>query len=189
MFFHLDTAKVRIKSNNDYLINLIEDKNQEILDLTMGLARDSMVMSYFGHKVTAIESNSIIYNIVKYGLTNYKTGDINIDNAMKKITTINSYNYEFLKNIPDNSYDVIYVDPMFEYKIKDSNNLNSIESLANNSKVTHELFEEMKRVARNKIIIKAHNKDEVFNNFNFKKYERSGSKFSYGYYNIGENNV
>lgn len=186
LFFHLDTAVVRIKSNNDLLIELIADKEQNILDLTMGLARDSVVMSYYGHKVTALEKNKLIHYIVSNGLKKYQTNNDFLNNAMRQVTTRNIDSYEFLTTCQDNSYDVIYLDPMFVRKIKDSNNLEIFDSLASKDILTEKLFEEITRVAKKKVIIKAHNIDNVFEKFHFKKYERPGAKFSFGVINLEE---
>lgn len=183
LFFHLDTAMIRIKNNNEQLIKII-GSNNSVLDMTMGLARDSIVLSYFDNEVTALESNKIIYKIVSKGLKNYESSSTKINNAMRNITTRNIDSYDYLKKCADNSYDVVYIDPMFNVKIKNSNNLMSLETLANKSVLTEQLFLEMKRVAKKKIVIKAHNKDKVFEKFGFKKLERVGAKFSYGYVDV-----
>ena len=60
-FFHLDTTALKIKnSDNEPLVEIIEEKEQNILDCTMGLAGDSILLSYYGHNVTSIEKNKII---------------------------------------------------------------------------------------------------------------------------------
>lgn len=185
LFFHLDTAMVRIKNNSEPLVEIIGAGNKTVLDLTMGLARDSVVLSYCGYEVTAVEKNSIIYTIVRDGLANYDTGKSEINAALRKITTHNEDNYQFLTKCKDKSYDIIYLDPMFNRKIKDSNNLQPLENLASRDILTTELFAEIKRVAKKKIIVKAHNSDEVFEKFDFKKLERAGAKFSFGLFEIG----
>lgn len=180
LFFHLDTAMIRIKNNNEPLLEIIDEKEQEVLDITMGLGRDSVVLSYYGHNVTSLEENKIIYFLVKDGLENFETGIDKLDKSLRKIKTYNSNNLDFLKNCKDNSYDVVYADPMFSIKIKDSTNLSTLDRLASYDGISEELFKEMIRVARKKVIIKAHNLDKIFEKFNLKKYQRAGSKFSFG---------
>ncbi|MBF0713581.1 class I SAM-dependent methyltransferase [Gemella sp. GH3] len=180
LFFHLDTAMIRIKNNNEPLIEIISEKEQSILDLTMGLARDSIVLSYYGHNVTSLEENEIIYFLVKDGLENFSSGINEIDKALRKIKVYNINNLTFLKECEDNSYDVVYADPMFDIKIKESTNLSTLEKLASQDRISEELFAEMTRVARKKVIIKAHNLDPVFDKFNLIKYKRAGAKFSFG---------
>ena len=54
--FHPDTAVLRIKAPHDALVNLLGSSSKSILDTTMGLASDSLVMAAAGNKVTALES-------------------------------------------------------------------------------------------------------------------------------------
>lgn len=188
LFFHPDTAIIRIKNKNDALIDMIAKVNQTILDMTMGLARDSIVMSYYGNKVTALEKNQMIHYIVSNGLKNFLTKDEKLNEAMRNIQTYHIDSYEFLKLADTNAYDVIYIDPMFTNSIKYSTNLQTISHLASKDSLTAALLEEMKRVASKKIIIKAHNLDPVFEKYGFKRNIRPGSKFSYGYIDL-ENKI
>ena len=52
--FHPDTAVLRIKAPHDALVNLLGPSSKSILDTTMGLASDSLVMAAAGNKVTAL---------------------------------------------------------------------------------------------------------------------------------------
>ena len=82
---------------------------------------------------------------------------------MRSIKTIKSDSLSFLKSQADH-FDIIYADPMFSETIKESENLQAIKPLANGSRLTEEWLNEAKRVAREKIIIKAHFRDTVFEN-------------------------
>lgn len=184
LFFHPNTAMFRIKANKDCLLDIIGKEKKVILDATMGLATDSIVMSSYGHHVTALESNKIIYYIVKKGLEKYETVNIKLKKAMANIKCQNIDSYKYLKLCKDNSFDVIYFDPMFSHNIKDSDNLNGIKRLANRSILTDKVIKEAKRVAREKIVVKAHKLDEVFEKFDFERIDRQNSKFHYGFINI-----
>lgn len=187
LFFHLDTTALKIKnSDNEPLLEIINDKKQEILDCTMGLAGDSILLSYYGHNVTAIEKNNIIFLITNTGLNEYNSQNEKINDAMRKITTYNCDCLDFLKNSPENSYDVIYVDPMFSHNITESNNLAGITTLADTTFPFDEFLEEAFRVGRKKIIIKAHFKDDIFEKYNFTRIIRKNTKFHYGFINITE---
>ena len=187
LFFHLDTTALKIKnSDNEPLLEIINDKKQEILDCTMGLAGDSILLSYYGHNVTAIEKNNIIFLITNTGLNEYNSQNEKINDAMRKITTYNCDCLDFLKNSPENSYDVIYVDPMFSHNITESNNLAGITTLADTTFPFDEFLEGAFRVGRKKIIIKAHFKDDTFEKYNFTRIVRKNTKFHYGFINITE---
>ncbi|MDO4813906.1 MAG: class I SAM-dependent methyltransferase [Gemella sp.] len=181
LYFHLDTAMLRIKNNSEPLLDIISGEKQSVLDATMGLARDSVILSYYGHSVTALEANKIIHYIVSQGLKEFASGREDVNEAMRKIETYNINSLEFLKNQEDKSFDYIYIDPMFIYKIKDSNNISIFDTLACQDSISEELMKEMKRVARKKIVLKAHKSDPIFERYNFNVASRAGAKFFYGY--------
>ena len=186
-FFHLDTTALKIKnSDNEPLVELIGKEQQYVLDCTMGLAGDSILLSYYGHNVTSIEKNKIIHLITSSGLKNYTYPDEEINKAMKKIITHNYDCIDYLKRTPDDEFNIIYFDPMFSHNIAESNNLSGITSLADNHFPYDEFIKEAYRVARDKIIIKAHFKDNVFEKYNFIRIIRKNTKFHFGFLEINE---
>ena len=185
LFFHLDTTALKIKnSDNEPLVEIIEEKEQSILDCTMGLAGDSILLSYYGHKVISLEKNNIIHLITTNGLKNYISPNKEINKAMRKIKTHNIDCLDYLKQCPNDNYDIIYFDPMFSHNITESNNLEGILPLANTTFPYEEFVKEAKRVARKKIIVKAHFKDTVFEKYNFTRITRNNTKVHYGFINI-----
>ena len=185
LFFHLDTTALKIKnSDNEPLVEIIEEKEQSILDCTMGLAGDSILLSYYGHKVISLEKNNIIHLITTNGLKNYISPNKEINKAMRKIKTHNIDCLDYLKQCPNDNYDIIYFDPMFSHNITESNNLEGILPLANTTFPYEEFVKEAKRVARKKIIVKAHFKDTVFEKYNFTRITRKNTNFHYGFINI-----
>lgn len=185
LFFHLDTTALKIKnSDNEPLVEIIKEKEQSILDCTMGLAGDSILLSYYGHKVISLEKNNIIHLITTNGLKNYISPNVEINKAMRKIKTYNVDCLDYLKNCPDASFDIIYFDPMFSHNITESRNLEGILPLADTTFPYEEFIKEAKRVARKKIIVKAHFKDNIFEKFNFTQIIRKNTKFHYGYLDL-----
>lgn len=184
--FHPDTAVLRIKAPHDALVNLLGSSSKSILDTTMGLASDSLVMAAAGNKVTALESQEVIFQVVSRGLATYQTDDKQLEKAMRSIKTIKSDSLSFLKSQADHSFDIIYADPMFSETIKESENLQAIKPLANGSRLTEEWLNEAKRVAREKIIIKAHFRDTVFEELGFERQIRPNQKLHYGVMDLSE---
>ena len=178
--FHPDTAMLRLKAAHDPLRELVGTPQKTVLDTTMGLASDSIVIAAAGHDVTAVESELIPYTLVSMGLKNYSSSNEDLTVAMRSIKTVHSDNLAYLKSQPDQAFDVIYCDPMFRHSIKEAHNLSGLASLANLTPMSSELLAEMKRVAREKIIIKAHFKDDVFEKYGFKRLVRPNQKFHYG---------
>ena len=184
-FFHLDTTALKIKnSDNEPLIEIVGKEKQSVLDCTMGLAGDSILLSYYGHNVTSIEKNKIIHLITSSGLKNYIYPDEEINKAMRKITTHNYDCIDYLKRTPDNAFDIIYFDPMFSHDIAESNNLAGITPLADTTFPYEEFLQEATRVGKDKIIIKAHFKDNIFEKYNFTRIVRKNTKFHFGFLNI-----
>ena len=180
--FHPDTAALRIKAPHDALVSLLGKSPKTILDTTMGLASDSLVMAAAGNQVTALESQDVIFQVVSRGLATYQTDE----KAMRSIKAIKSDSLSFLKAQADNSFDIIYADPMFSEIIKESENLEAIKPLANGSRLTEEWLKEAKRVAREKIIIKAHFRDTVFEELGFERQVRPNQKLHYGVMDVSE---
>ena len=182
--FHPDTAVLRIKAPHDALISLLGQSPKSILDTTMGLASDSLVMTAVGNKVTALESQEVIFQVVSRGLATYQTDDKRLEKAMRSIKAIKSDSLSFLKSQADHSFDIIYADPMFSETIKESENLQAIKPLANGSRLTEEWLDEAKRVAREKIIIKAHFLDPIFEELGFERQVRPNQKLHYGFMDL-----
>lgn len=185
LFFHPNTAMLRIRGNrlqhnNEPLIAIIGTQPKNILDLTMGLASDSIVMSYYGHQVTALESNPIIHCIVSAGLKSYMSSDEQFNQAMRNIQTYCIEAIDYLKQQDDNSVDIIYIDPMFSHVINESKNLKGLSTLSNKQTVTDVLLAECQRVSKEKIIIKAHYKDDVFEKYGLQRIVRPNIKFHFG---------
>lgn len=186
LFFHPDTAMLRIKSGRDPLLEMVGEPPKTVLDCTMGLASDSLVLASGGHKVTALESSFWTHFIVSHGLQTGDTGNVLLNQAMRSIQTVCADSLTYLKTQPSKSVDVIYFDPMFSEDIKESLNLAGLEALANPARLTEEVVVEAKRVAREKIILKAHFRDPIFEELGFLRQVRPNQKFHYGQILLGE---
>ncbi|MGT2910947.1 class I SAM-dependent methyltransferase [Streptococcus cameli] len=178
--FHPDTAMLRIKAPRDPLLELLGQEPLTILDTTMGLASDSIVMSYAGHSVHALESQELIHLIVARGLQTFSTGNTEIDQAMRRIQTTCVDSLAYLQKLPKQSVDVVYCDPMFSEEISESQNLSGMKQIANSTPLNSEFLSEAKRVARKKIILKAHFRDDAFERFGFTRHVRPYQKFHFG---------
>ena len=183
--FHPDTAMLRIKAPRDPLIELVGPEKRSILDTTMGLASDSLVLSFAGHEVMALESQPLIHAIVARGLQTFDTGHLAVNQAMRRIETRCIDSLTYLKNKPNQSVDIIYCDPMFSEEITESENLSGLKPLANYQAFSEEFLAECKRVAREKMILKAHFRDPVFENFGFTRHIRPYQKFHFGDIRLG----
>ena len=187
LFFHPNTAQLRILNGRDPLIEALAlPEGARVIDATMGLATDSVVMASFGYHVMAIEANPITELIVRRGLERATSDDARLSQSMWRIETICANSLDYLRQLPDKSVEAVYFDPMFRQEISDSHNLDGVRALANSQPLTAELLEEAKRVASNRIVVKAHFRDDVFERFGLTRIRRKNTKFHYGYLNLEE---
>ena len=125
----------------------------------MGLAADSVIASLAAGpagKVIALERSFIIYLTTREGLASYDTNIKEIDDAMRRVETIHQDYTDYLKTCSDNSFDIVYFDPMFTSEISSSQSLRAIEKVTHNESLNKEAVDEAKRVARRKVVLKDH---------------------------------
>ncbi len=188
LFFHPSTAKVRMRNIKnglkDHLIECLSPTGSEVvLDATMGLGSEAILMSAFlpNGKVVGLEASKPIYVVVREGLTYYRAKEDWINEAMKRIEVINADFRNFIHNLPDDSFDVVYCDPMFENPVFESSSMNPLRIFAKYDTVTQKDVDEMIRVAKKKVILKAHLEDTLFSRIHVDRISGSRkSKVLYG---------
>lgn len=188
-FFHPNSAMFRVKrllkGQTDPLIEATKlEQGNTVLDCTLGLGSDSIVASFVAGdngKVTGLEAHRIIAYIVKHGLQAWESGLPAIDAAMRRIQIVQADHFEYLKGLQDNSYDIIYFDPMFEEQIAESNGINELKAFASYSTLNQSIISEAKRVARKRIVLKDHFRSDRFDLLGFTVIKRPSAKFHFGY--------
>ncbi|MED1205370.1 class I SAM-dependent methyltransferase [Heyndrickxia acidicola] len=191
-FFHPNSASFRIKrllmGEKDPFIEAAGLTNgMSLLDCTMGLASDSIVASFIvGEKgrILAAEGNKYLHFIVKKGLQSWNSDLMEMNEAMKRIEPLHITYQELLKTLPENSVDVVYLDPMFEETITESKGIEGIRELALYGGLTNDVIMEAKRVAKKRIVLKDHFKSERFAELGFHVMKRKSSKFHFGYMDV-----
>lgn len=188
-FFHPSSSVFRVKQlargGHDPLIEAAQlQRGDRVLDCTLGLGSDSIVMSHVvgpeGH-VTGLESQFITAQLVREGLSVWVEKDEVLNEAMRRIDVFHTEALNYLQQCEDDQYDVVYFDPMFEKTISESVHLNPLRSLANLTPLTNKLMKEAHRVAKKRIVLKAHFESEAFETYQFTRMSRKTSKFHYGF--------
>lgn len=168
-FFHPASSKMRMRNirneQRDHLIEILNLAGTEtIFDLTLGLGSEAILMA--AHltegKVVGIEASRHIYTIVKYGLQDYRDESDWFNQAVKKIELVNSDYKTWIRAQEDASCDYCYCDPMFENPVMASSGLNPIRPFAIYDGISEQDIQEMKRITRKKVILKALFKDSLF---------------------------
>ena len=192
MFFHPNMAQIRIKrlryGGKDNMLEAMQiQKGMKILDCTLGFAADAIVSGYGvgeGGTVVGLEINPLIALIVREGLKTYLPTNYDLKYAMDNIQVVNQDYLTYLKQQPDNAFDVVYFDPMFRHPLTDSKNLNPLRQLADKDPLSLEALNEAKRVAKYRIVFKENSRSLEFARLGFTKI--CGGKYAPIHYGVLE---
>lgn len=181
LFFHPSTAHLRIKNLRQNLGDRLIDaaniqRGDKILDCTLGLGSDSIVLSFVSENVTALEINPVLAEVVRYGLKNFCDDTPPILEAMRRVEVVTADYVDYLKTCAENSFDVVYFDPMFRRGINKSSAINPIRPLADNRALEIDSVREACRVARRCVVLKENSRSNEFARLGFKIV--SGGKYS-----------
>ena len=162
LFFHLNMAQLRIlnlnRNQKDHMVEAMDLKpKMSVLDCTLGLGTDATVASYIvgeNGKVVGLESATLIYLITKYGLANFNHDNIAINHSLRRIESFNLHYLDYLKAQGDNSFDIVYFDPMFRQPLLKSQAIAPLRSLANPAPLDLRAIEQACRVARKRVVVK-----------------------------------
>jgi len=187
-FFHPNSAAFRIKrllngEQDSFLEATCLEKGDHFLDTTAGLCSDSIIASFaVGESgiVHACEKEPTIAYVVDVGLKTYRTNTEALQKSMRNVQLIHQGAVDYLKAAEPNSYDVVYLDPMFEEVIEESSNFQLLREAGVHDSLTEEWVAEAKRVARKRVVLKAHFRSTLFEQFGFEREIRLTSKFHYG---------
>ena len=176
------TALNKQKLHNHPLIMAIgkKNKNLTIVDTTCGLGKDTVLLGYAGHNITAIEANPIIYTLFHEAILHY-TGDIILN-----INLINTNSVYYLQNIQQKP-DIVYLDPMFPSNTKNTLVKKPMQMLqyilANDFNDNISLLEAALLCATKKVIVKRPRKAKPIANIKPQDYISLGESTRYDIYN------
>ena len=184
LFFHPNTAHLRIKNLRQGLGDRLIDAakisaGMKILDCTLGLGSDAIVESFVvgeEGKVIALEINPVLAEVVRFGLKNFSEDSPHILQAMRRIEVITADYLDYLKTAEENSFDIVYFDPMFRHAITKSSGINPLRPVADNRPLSLEAVHEACRVAKNFVVLKENSRSTEFNRLGFEIAQ--GGKYS-----------
>ncbi|AQU79449.1 class I SAM-dependent methyltransferase [Planococcus faecalis] len=188
-FFHPNSAAFRTKRplEQDPLIEVAGlVPGDSFLDCTLGLASDSIVAAQrVGQRgrVVGCESHPVLAYVVAQGLQQYSNMP-HLEEAMRRIEVMSCQAVSFLRTLPADSIDVIYMDPMFTEEITEASNFTPLRGTADRGQLTVQWVTEAKRVARKTVVLKAHFRSQDFERFGFIRRMRPNTKFHYGVISI-----
>lgn len=190
MFFHPNMSQLRVKNlrkgEKDHMSEAMGlQEGMSVLDCTLGFGADAIVASFGvgeNGRVVGVESSPLIAAVTGHGLQHFLPGNYPLYGAMRRIEVVNMDYLDYLRQQPDNAYDVVYFDPMFRKPLTASNGISPLRSVANHAALSVEAVEEAKRVARSRVVMKEANGSEEFARLGFEKI--MGGKYSKVHYGV-----
>lgn len=161
-YFHPGLSILRIKElkngKNDKMVEAMCLKQGfKVLDCTLGLGTDAIVASFVAGsegRVVGLDKSTLLAAIVGYGLAHYRTGEEDIDLAMRRIEVIAADHREFLARASPGSFDIVYFDPMFRRPRYRSPAINAMRELAAPDPLERESVEMAAQIAARLVVVK-----------------------------------
>lgn len=161
-FFHPSMSVPRLKAlrqvNNDHMVEAMSlNPGDRVLDCTLGLGADAIVAAFAVGQtgsVVGIEYSPELAYVVQQGLQNYRTESAVLREAMARIRVFCGDCYNYLLTQPDNSFDIVYFDPMFRYPREKSSSMHPVRGIVNSKPLDIRMVNEAVRVASKRVVMK-----------------------------------
>ena len=150
LLYHPGLGKVRWQrvvqrhENDNFLTAMDLRQGQYVLDCTVGLAADALLASHtVGEtgKVIGLEASLPLWFLTSQGVMAYKSKFPELARDLQRIEIIHAEASDYLKKLPENSFDVIYFDPMFRQPVRKSSEMVPLRPLAFHEPLTLEMVE------------------------------------------------
>lgn len=189
IFFHPSMAAVRVKrliaGDTDVLVEKSGlQPGDAVLDCTLGLGSDAIVFAHVvGDKgnVTGIEQSKLLSVLVREGLQSWESDIVELNQAMRRVNVISAHHMQYLKKLPDHSFDIVYFDPMFRATVTESTNIGPLRTLSLGDPLSPEAIKQAQRVARKTVILKERPGSGEFARLGFPPPVRRSSAFTYSF--------
>lgn len=161
-FWHPSTSVIKIwnanKGSETQIIKATDlQKGETVLDCTLGYGSDAIIMAEAvgeSGKVVGLEGNRYIAYMTQDGLYCYDKVREPIKKAMERIEVVHSDYETYLSKLEDESFDVVYFDPMFQMPNKKSTAMNALRDFALLHPLTPEILEVALRVCKKRVVVK-----------------------------------
>lgn len=192
-FFHPNNAAFRIKrlerGDTDSMLSICQiQPGDHVLDATLGLGADAIVFAHAtgrSGRVVGVESQMLIARLVADGLKHWQNESETLAIAMRRVEVLAGHHLDVLRNLPDQSFDVVYFDPMFETTVDSSTGINGIRTYANAKTLTGEAVQEACRVARRRVVLKEGNAGRLHERFGFTPFRKRERQAVYSFKETG----
>jgi 16S rRNA G966 N2-methylase RsmD len=169
LFFHPSMAKCRIAAYRkqlqaDIMVNACQlAPGDSFLDCTLGMGADAIVAAYFSEsgKITGLESQPVVAAVIGWGMKMYQGNMPWLNQAINRIEVIKSNHKDYLSQQADQSYDVVYFDPMFQRPLLKSQPISPLRKLANHDPLDMQTIHDACRVAKKCVVLKTLGGEEM----------------------------
>lgn len=121
-----------------------------VLDATLGLAADASIAAcVVGDSgcVVGLEASPLLYLAVSYGLAHYEAAAPELTAALRRVQPVQAVAADYLTQCADDSFDVVYFDPMFRWPVQASNAMAALRPLAWEQPLEPAVLQQALRVA------------------------------------------
>lgn len=203
--FHPNMALLRViqllRGEPDRFLKATRLKEGDtFLDATLGLGTDALVAAYQVGKhgqVIGFEHSPILAALIQEGLNSLAHGAhppvVNPDKAnawqalaeaAQRITVQWGDHQELLTQLPANSVDVIYFDPMFRHTREQSASIRPLHEVSNPKSIAKKSVQEAYRATRKRVVLKERKNSYEFARLGF--FIQDGGNYSHVDYGVIE---
>ncbi len=161
-FYHPGMAKRRIRNirqgMGDPMVKAMQlSRGDQVLDCTLGRGTDAIIASYVvgeQGRVVGVEAVPIIAAFSEHGLATFDTGNEELNAAMRRIQVVCAHNEDYLAQAAEDSFDVVYFDPVFHKPVEGSSAMIPLRRLAERRPLRPEVLNRALEVARRCVVVK-----------------------------------
>ena len=147
-----------LRDRQDAFVNLAQlMPGDHVLDCTCGMGADAIAAAAVGESgaVRALEASPLLALLAQRGMQRYRhPNHIAVTEAMRRVSVFSGHYQDVLPTCKDNSFDVVYFDPMFDQTVSKSNGLDLVRTFAQSGLHDQADISEAQRVARRCVLMK-----------------------------------
>ncbi len=161
-FFHPNLARLRIHNiktgRGDPMVTAMQlGAGDRVLDCTLGRGTDAIIASWAvgeSGRVVGVEVVPLLAQLTIHGLRTYPEPSAEVRAAMRRVCALQADHNDFLQRQADNSFDIVYFDPIFDRPVDTAATMRPLRHLAAPGAVTRQALAQALRVAARRVVIK-----------------------------------
>ncbi len=146
-------------------VGLKQKKQLHILDATAGTATDAFVLAALGCQMTLVERHPIVAALLEDALLRAQQ-EPEVQNITQHMTLHQGSSLDFMLKKPENSFDVVYLDPMFPHSGKKAQVKKSMQyfrDMVGKDEDADDLLEPALKLAKYRVVVKRPRKSPFLN--------------------------